>query len=105
MNDKAKKSAETIANDIMMGVQANKYGTCVYNTERCDFNHGHLVRAAQKGYENAEEEIRKKLLKFFADNITHGCDKGLIINIPNYTELINRCSEALEIDLIPLIKH
>lgn len=46
-----KNKAELIANEIMMGVQANKYHTCVYNTASNDFNHSHLVRAALKGIE------------------------------------------------------
>ena len=45
------KEAELIANDIMIGVQANKYNTVVYNTKRCDFNHSHLMLAARKGIE------------------------------------------------------
>lgn len=44
-------NAELIANKIMIGVQANRYHTCVYNTERNDFNHSHLVQAARKGIE------------------------------------------------------
>ena len=43
--------AELIANEIMIGVQANKYHTCIYNTTSNDFNHSHLVRAALKGIE------------------------------------------------------
>ena len=46
-----KKESELIANGIMIGVQANKYHTCVYNTARCDFNHSHLMLAARKGIE------------------------------------------------------
>lgn len=45
------KEAELIANDIMIGVQANRYNTVVYNTKRCDFNHSHLMLAARKGIE------------------------------------------------------
>ena len=45
------KESELIANGIMIGVQANKYHTCVYNTNRCDFNHSHLMLAARKGIE------------------------------------------------------
>jgi hypothetical protein len=45
------KEAELIANGIMIGVQANKYHRCVYNTTRCDFNHSHLMLAARKGIE------------------------------------------------------
>ena len=45
------KESELIANGIMIGVQANKYHTCVYNTARCDFNHSHLMFAARKGIE------------------------------------------------------
>jgi hypothetical protein len=45
------KESELIANCIMIGVQANKYHTCVYNTTRCDFNHSHLMLAARKGIE------------------------------------------------------
>lgn len=46
-----KNDAELIANKIMIGVQSNRYHTCVYNTERNDFNHSHLVQAARKGIE------------------------------------------------------
>ena len=45
------KESELIANGIMIGVQANKYHTCVCNTTRCDFNHSHLMLAARKGIE------------------------------------------------------
>lgn len=45
------EEAELIANDIMIGVQANRYNTVVYNTKRCDFNHSHLMLAARKGIE------------------------------------------------------
>ena len=45
------KEAELIANGIMIGVQANKYHTNVYNTKRNDFNHSHLMLAARKGIE------------------------------------------------------
>ena len=46
-----KKESELIANGIMIGVQGNKYHTCMYNPERCDFNHSHLWLAARKGIE------------------------------------------------------
>ncbi len=45
------KESELIANGIMIGVQANKYHTNVYNTKRNDFNHSHLCFAAKKGIE------------------------------------------------------
>ena len=45
------EEAELIANDIMIGVQANRYNTVVYNTKRCDFNYSHLMLAARKGIE------------------------------------------------------
>ena len=45
------EDAELIANDIMIGVQANRYNTVVYNTKRSDFNHSHLMLAARKGIE------------------------------------------------------
>ena len=45
------EEAELIANDIMIGVQANRYNTVVYNTKRCDFNHSHLMLAVRKGIE------------------------------------------------------
>jgi len=51
--------AELIANKIMIGVQSNRYHTCIYNTERNDFNHSHLVQAARRGIElglNARKE-------------------------------------------------
>lgn len=43
------KESELIANEIMIEVQANKYHTNIYNTERNDFNHSHLWLAARKG--------------------------------------------------------
>lgn len=46
-----KSRAELIANEIMMGVQANKYHTCIYDKASNDFNHSHLLRAALKGLE------------------------------------------------------
>lgn len=46
-----KKESELIANGIMIAVQGNKYHTCIYNPERCDFNHSHLWLAARKGIE------------------------------------------------------
>ena len=51
--------AELIANGIMIGVQSNRYHTCVYNTERNDFNHSHLVQAARKGIELGLKARRK----------------------------------------------
>ena len=48
-----KTEIEHIANGILIGVQQSRYGTCIYNTERNDFNHGHLLRAADKGYQAA----------------------------------------------------
>lgn len=45
------EEAELIANDIMIGVQANRYNTVVYDAKRCDFNHSHLMLAARKGIE------------------------------------------------------
>ena len=48
---KLKNKAELIANEIMMGVQGNKYHTCIYDKARNDFNHSHLFRAALKGIE------------------------------------------------------
>lgn len=54
------KEAELIANGIMISVQANKYGTNIYNTERNDFNHHHLQMAARKGIElglNTQQNI------------------------------------------------
>lgn len=53
------KESELIANKIMIEVQANKYHTNIYNTERNDFNHSHLWLAARKGIElglNARKE-------------------------------------------------
>ena len=49
--EEMKSRAELIANEIMMGVQANKYHTCIYNKTSNDFNHSHLMRAALKGIE------------------------------------------------------
>lgn len=57
--DYLKNKAELIANGIMIGVQASKYHTCIYDKASNDFNHSHLVRAALKGIEfglNAEKE-------------------------------------------------
>ena len=54
-----KNKAELIANGIMIGVQANKYHTCIYDKASNDFNHSHLLRAALKGLElglNARKE-------------------------------------------------
>ena len=45
------KEAELIANGIMIGVQANRYHTVVYNTKRNNFNHSHLMLAARNGIE------------------------------------------------------
>ena len=45
------KESELIANGIMISVQANKYGTNIYNTKRNDFNHYHLQMAAREGIE------------------------------------------------------
>ena len=53
-----------------------------------------------EGRNQMEKEVRDNLLQFFADNITHGCDKGLIINIPDYTTLIRKLSEKLGFELI-----
>ena len=61
-----------------------------------------------KAVRQREEEIRDSLLKFFAENITHGCDrptpqgimKGIIINVPTYTDLVKKCSEYIGIDLV-----
>ena len=60
--EQLKNKAELIANEIMMGVQANKYHTCIYNKASNDFNHSHLLRAALKGMEvglNARKEGAK----------------------------------------------
>ena len=57
MRKKVDIKAEVIANSIMMAVQANRYHTVVYNTERRDFNHSHLFLAAKDGYEKAREDI------------------------------------------------
>lgn len=60
--EKLKNKAELIANEIMIGVQANKYHTCIYNKISNDFNHSHLFRAALKGIElglNARKEENK----------------------------------------------
>ena len=53
------KESELIADDIMIGVQANKYHTHVYNTTRCDFNHSHLMLAARKGIELGLKVVQK----------------------------------------------
>lgn len=45
------EESKLIANGIMIGVQANKYNTVVYNPQRNDFNHSHLMLAARKGIE------------------------------------------------------
>jgi hypothetical protein len=56
MENKIEHTAEIIANGIMIGVQANKYHTNVYDTSSNDFNHSHLKRAAKEGYEQAEKD-------------------------------------------------
>lgn len=53
------KESELIANGIMISVQANKYGTNIYNTERNDYNHYHLQMAARKGIELGLKAVRK----------------------------------------------
>lgn len=54
--NKTEQKVEYIANGIMMAVQANRYGAVIYNTERNDFNHGHLKMAARRGYQEAEKD-------------------------------------------------
>lgn len=54
------KESEQIADDIMINVQSNKYGTCVYNTTRCDFDYSHLMLAARKGIELGLKESQGK---------------------------------------------
>lgn len=58
-----------------------------------------------EGRRQMENEVRTNLLKFLADNITHGCDKGLILNIPDYTTLIEKLSDKLGFDLMPILKR
>ena len=68
-----------------------------------------LSDAFKKGgsfaYELLLKDFRKNLLQFLADNITHGCDKGLILNILDYTTLIDKLSDKLGFDLMPLLKR
>ena len=58
--EKLKNKAELIANGIMIGVQANKYHTCIYDKASNDFNHSHLFRAALKGIEVGLNEKKEK---------------------------------------------
>ena len=68
------QQAEFIANGIMIGVQANKYHTNIYNKKSVDFNHGHLVGAAQEGikvgveWQKNQDENRRKANIALANN-------------------------------------
>lgn len=65
-----KAKIEYIANGILIGVQQSRYGTCIYNTERNDFNHGHLLRAADKGYQAAVD----RACEWLKNNVPNECD-------------------------------
>ncbi len=45
------KQAEWIANGIMIAVQSAKLHTNVYNPDRKDYDHSHLMQAARRGIE------------------------------------------------------
>ena len=100
--DRAEERAEYIANGIMMGVQANRYGTVVYNTGRNDFNHGHLKRSALEGYRAAEKDF-KLTWKDVRDLliIAHDYENELLKETPwdgahdkyTYTEILKRFNE------------
>lgn len=45
------KQAECIANGIMIAVQSAKLHTNVYNQNRRDYDHSHLMQAARRGIE------------------------------------------------------
>ena len=48
-------------------------------------------------YEQAERDIKKKLLKFFKHNFEYDQDKkGYVINVPTYLTLINKCFNTLD---------
>ena len=42
------------------------------------------------GKEQSRREMRDKVLDFFATHVTHACEKGIIVNIPTYSELVER---------------
>lgn len=103
---KTKAKAEELA-QICEGYTYEDCKTC--RQLWCD-NRGRYYGAMAMA-EWKQEEFRRKLLNFFADNITHDCErigpngpeKGMVINIPTYTDLINKCSEALGFDLMPIL--
>lgn len=68
MENKIDHTAEIIANGIMIGVQANKYHTNVYDTNSNDFNHSHLKRAAKEGYEQAQKDVMQKVVEWLVLN-------------------------------------
>ena len=72
---KAEQRAEYVANDIMVGVQANKYHTAIYNTDSNDFNHSHLKRAALEGYNLALEDIKEEVKRRMFEDY-NGPDQG-----------------------------
>ena len=42
------------------------------------------------GKEQSRREIRDKVLDFFATYVTHSCDKGVVVNIPTYSDFVDR---------------
>ena len=56
MSKRAEKSAELIANGIMINVQG-RTGRVIYNTKEKSFDHHDLMSAARKGYEQAEKDL------------------------------------------------
>ncbi len=68
MENKVDHTAEIIANGIMIGVQANKYHTNVYDTASNDFSHSHLKRAAKEGYERAKKDMIQKVVEWLVLN-------------------------------------
>lgn len=64
---KKKEIIETTANSIMIGVQANKYHTNVYDTKSNDFNHSHLVQSAHIAYNKCVKKAMEFLLEHEPD--------------------------------------
>lgn len=71
-----KTEIQYIANRILIGVQESRYGTCIYNTGRNDFNHGHLLRAADNGYQAAVDRACEWLKK----NVPKECEHAFLGN-------------------------
>ena len=65
MSKRAEKSAELIANGIMINVQG-RTGRVIYNTKEKSFDHHDLMSAARKGYEQAEKDIWAAIEKYLS---------------------------------------